>query len=519
MVGERDIVAISIPFVSGVAFAALVPWDGSLYAAAGVACGAVAALLALLSRRRAKYERLPGPTGARRPGKFAKIFCGHWPERISGLGRNFQPGRGWSDLAVAIALYFILGAWCWLTASLRCGGGVPPEAPHFDFPLGERALEGLQSLIDRCFGYGGAGGGGLPGAEGGCKLPGAGAAAMEHSRSLGSRAAGGGDAAALLKALLTGQRKGLAPEAVAAFRTSGAAHILALSGLHLGVIYGILTRGLALLGRSRPAMLLRSLLAVAACGFYCLMCGAGPSLVRAFLFICINEFARHSPGRRREPLRVLCAALMIQLVACPGVIASVGFQLSYLSMAGIFILFPRLDAWYPALSGLLKGHGSSPSPEPSNLSKGHGSGSGPVLSGLWRSHENGSNAEFSTADPDDQDSCQTEKACISKPGWRSAGAEKASRFDLMRKVWSSAALSISCQFLTAPVVWMHFHTFPKYFLITNLLALPLTEALIISAVLTLLLSAFGLQPTVLIRLVDFLSRVLLSTLHIISSLD
>lgn len=470
MVGERDIVAISIPFVSGVAFAALVPWDESLYAAAGVACSAAAALLALLRRRNAKFRRLLGPTEARWSGKFSW----HWPGR---------------DVVLAAALYFCLGAWCWLTASLRCGGGIPPEAPRFDFPLGERALEGLQALIDRCFGDGSTGVSGLSGsgAAGGDGLPGSWAAG--GGGFSGTGAMGSDDAAALLKALLTGQRKGLARETVAAFRSSGAAHILALSGLHLGVVYGILTRGLALLGRSRPAMLLRSLIAVAACGFYCLMCGAGPSLVRAFLFICINEFARHSPGRRREPLRVLCAALMVQLVVCPGVIASVGFQLSYLSMAGIFILFPRLDAWYPALSGLLRGHNSGSRPEPSSVNL------------------------------DGPDKHKAKKAFISAPDLISGNPEKARKFDPMRRIWSSITLSTSCQIPTAPVVWIHFHTFPKYFLLTNLLALPLTEALIISAVLALLLSALGLEPILLIRLVDFLSRTLLSTLHIISGLQ
>ena len=425
MVGERDIVAVSIPFVSGVAFAAVVPWDGSLHTAAGVTCGAVAALLVLLRRH-----------GGRR--------------------RN---GWRWRDVAVAAALYFCLGAWCWLTASLRCGGGVPPEGISGGLmellaqlagrvfgtvserpPLTERALTWLQGLID------------------GCELR-------------------GEESAALLKALLTGQRKGLAAATVGAFRSSGAAHILALSGLHLGVVYGVLTRILAVLGRSRPAMLIRSLTAVAACGFYCMMCGAGPSLVRAFLFICINEFARHSPGRHRDPIRVLCAALMIQLVVSPGVIASLGFQLSYLSIAGLFIIFPRLDTWYPT----------------------------------WLFDDSRPDGDFSRRD---DDYCRPQESESRK---RLSGSILG-KIDIMRRIWSSVALSISCQLFTAPVVWFHFHTFPKYFLITNLIALPLTEVLIVSAVLTLCLSAFGVDVHILTSIVDFLSDALISALHIISEL-
>jgi competence protein ComEC len=56
------------------------------------------------------------------------------------------------------------------------------------------------------------------------------------------------DTGALLKALLTGNRSSLSPAVIEAFRTSGASHILALSGLHLGIIYAIFSKGLAVLG-------------------------------------------------------------------------------------------------------------------------------------------------------------------------------------------------------------------------------------------------------------------------------
>ena len=520
MVGERDIVAVSIPFVSGVAFAAVVPWDGSLHTAAGVTCGAVAALLVLLRRhggrrrncrrmildngpvdqngRRSNEDNGPVDQNGRRSNEDNGLVAQNGWRRSVDNGYEGQPGRNygslarlqfifrggqrdgqhiggqngwrpgwrWRDVAVAAALYFCLGAWCWLTASLRCGGGVPPEGISGGLmellaqlagrvfgtaseraPLTERALTRLQGLIDGC---------GLRGEE----------------------------SAALLKALLTGQRNGLARATVGAFRSSGAAHILALSGLHLGVVYGVLTRLLAVLGRSRPAMLIRSLTAVAACGFYCMMCGAGPSLVRAFLFICINEFARHSPGRHRDPIRVLCAALMIQLVVSPGVIASLGFQLSYLSIAGLFIIFPRLDAWYPTWLF----DGSRP-----DCDCGRVDGDGSM--------------------PDDDCSMAQESESRKRLSGSILG-----KIDIMRRIWSSVALSISCQLFTAPVVWFHFHTFPKYFLITNLIALPLTEVLIVTAVLTLCLSAFGADVHILTSIVDFLSGALISALQTISEL-
>ena len=138
----------------------------------------------------------------------------------------------------------------------------------------------------------------------------------------------------LVKALLTGDRSGLDKATVKIFRTSGASHILALSGLHLGILYLILARLTAPLGNSPRAKRMRFLLTIGAAGFYTLMTGASPSIVRAFLYITIGETARLI-GRERNPANILLTALTIQLVLKPEVITTLGFQLSYLAMAGI----------------------------------------------------------------------------------------------------------------------------------------------------------------------------------------
>ena len=247
--------------------------------------------------------------------------------------------------------------------------------------------------------------------------------------------------APLLQALLTGDRSGLAPQTIAAFRGSGASHILALSGLHMGMLYIIFDSLTKPLGRSRPAQIIRFVLVLGGAGFFTLMTGAGPSIVRAFLFIALNETLRLL-NRPRKATRVFCVALLIQLVLDPSVISSLGFQLSYLAMAGIFLLYPMLEKFYP----------------------------------------------------------------------------EGSYYNPLRWIWKAAAMSISCQVFTAPLVWFRFHTFPKWFLLTNLLAVPLTTLTVWSAVIVLTFAAAGICPQILLDVTDALCRLLTGVLEIIASM-
>ena len=251
---------------------------------------------------------------------------------------------------------------------------------------------------------------------------------------------------ALLRALLTGKRDQLDRETTAAFRKAGASHILALSGLHLGIIYLIISRLLFFLGKSRRAVAARSVIIVGICGAYTAATGAGPSIVRAFIFITLAEIARNCPGRRRKGVNIWCAALLLQLCIKPSVISSIGFQLSYLAMLGTFTLFPILRDWYP-----------------------------------------------------------------------SAGPAK-DRWHPMRRMWEAMALSISCQAFTGPLVWLRFHTFPKYFLLSNLISLPLAEVLIVGGLACYGLEALKISPHLLTRAVDWISELLCSSLETIASI-
>ncbi len=289
--------------------------------------------------------------------------------------------------------------------------------------------------------------------------------------------------APLVNALLTGDRSSLDSSVMNSFRDSGASHILALSGLHLGIIYGILLKVTSIFGKHPTVKVVRSLIIISLCGIYTLATGASPSLVRAFLFILVNETARLT-HRSNNPLRVYCAALFIQTAIDPQVISSTGFQLSYLAMAGIFLLYPALKKWYPqeeAAGDMLIENGAG-------LTESDG------LEGVMIDNV-----------------CRRARRCWTS--WMKTIVSAAPR-----KIWDAAALTISCQVFTGPLAWWKFGTFPKYFLLTNLLSLPLTSAVMLLSVSASVLFAIGICPDFLISLTDSSASLLLFIMKVISSM-
>lgn len=251
---------------------------------------------------------------------------------------------------------------------------------------------------------------------------------------------------AIAKALVTGERSDIPYDIIQAFRDSGASHILALSGLHLSIIYAVINRSLSIFSNYRKLWIPRSIIVILTCGFYTLATGAGPSIMRAFLFIFLAEIGILS-HRHRSTGQLLFSALIIQLTFEPLSIKSVGFQLSYAAMAGIAFILPRLNSLWP---------GSIYDDRP-----------------LTR--------------------------CV-------------------RKIWNACAMSISCQITTAPLAYIYFRTFPRHFLLTNLIALPLTGLIIPAILMTLILNSLGICPHFILLFTETLISALITVLDIIATM-
>ncbi|MBK9968011.1 MAG: DNA internalization-related competence protein ComEC/Rec2 [Holophagales bacterium] len=143
-------------------------------------------------------------------------------------------------------------------------------------------------------------------------------------------------AAALAKALLLGETAELAPETVSAFRDGGVAHILAISGVHVG----LLALGLTFVLRPlRPSVPLRDgLVLVATLAFGAFTGGRAPVL-RAVFMIALYLGARLL-GRPTSPAQVMALSALVLLAADPANLFDVGFLLSYAAVFGIAAVAP-----------------------------------------------------------------------------------------------------------------------------------------------------------------------------------
>lgn len=201
----------------------------------------------------------------------------------------------------------------------------------------------------------------------------------------------------LAVAMLLGDRSGLDREMREDFSRAGLAHILAISGLHVGIVFLFLSRMLSFLAVSPTGAKVRTLLVIALLITYALLTGGSPAVSRAVMMLSMMEMGKLI-FRGRNSLNLLAVSALLQLVIDPLLIFNIGFQLSYSAVTGILLLGPRIEK-------------------------------------------------------------QASKA-FPRLGRKNKGA---------------LAVCLAAQICTAPLVAYHFHQFPTYFLVSNLLLLPMVS--------------------------------------------
>ena len=151
----------------------------------------------------------------------------------------------------------------------------------------------------------------------------------------------GGKTGGLAAAMLVGDRTKLLPETVDQFRASGLAHVLAISGLHIAMVGGIVVALSAwAIGRQKQLYLIAPALTVWG---YAAMAGLSPSVTRAAIMFTVYMAARLF-GRQRSVLPPLALAATVMLAIDPEIISSVSFQLSFAAVLGIALFSARIAA-------------------------------------------------------------------------------------------------------------------------------------------------------------------------------
>ena len=130
-----------------------------------------------------------------------------------------------------------------------------------------------------------------------------------------------------------------------AFSTTGGAHILAVSGLHVGILYATLLFPFQSLGNSRKAKRLRQLIILPLMWAFAFITGLTPSVVRATSMLSFYGLAEII-GKKTYSLNIVGAAAFLMLIYNPLYLFEVGFQLSFSAVIAIISLNPLLQKNY-----------------------------------------------------------------------------------------------------------------------------------------------------------------------------
>lgn len=143
----------------------------------------------------------------------------------------------------------------------------------------------------------------------------------------------------IMLALLIGDTHGVYEDVELdnALSVTGVAHVVSVSGMHLGFLYSALS---ALLGRRRAFFV-----GVPVLVLFTFMAGCSSAIVRACVMLVLSMLGTVL-RRDYDPLAGLALALLLLLAENPVSVASVSLQLSFASMLGLILITPRLNRWF-----------------------------------------------------------------------------------------------------------------------------------------------------------------------------
>jgi len=222
--------------------------------------------------------------------------------------------------------------------------------------------------------------------------------------------------AGLAEALLIGYKDDLDKNLVQSYSNTGVVHIIAISGLHLALIYWLLNLLLKPLKTKGRMRWIKAILIIAGLWLFSMLSGGSASVCRSALMFTLIVMGENI-DRKTNIYNSLAASAFLLLCYNPYWLWDAGFQLSYIAVLSIIVFMKPVYNWFYIKNKLLD------------------------------------------------------------------------------QVWKMAAISIAAQMLTTPVSIYHFQQFPNYFLITNLVAVPLSSLVVLAELALCVLSFSTLLAT------------------------
>jgi len=219
----------------------------------------------------------------------------------------------------------------------------------------------------------------------------------------------GNDEAALAKALLIGYKIDLDKDLVQAYSNVGVVHLIAISGMHLALIYALLIWLISKIPYLKKSKIAGVAVILLCLWFFSLVTGASGSVLRSavmFTFIA----AGNAFNKKASIYNSLSASAFVLLCYDPFMLWDVGFQLSYLAVLGIVVAHKYIYNWFYF------------------------------------------------------------------------------RTKILREPWKLISISLAAQLFTLPVCIYYFHQFPLLFLLSNIIAIPLSTIILWACIAIVILS-------------------------------
>jgi competence protein ComEC len=275
---------------------------------------------------------------------------------------------------------------------------------------------------------------------------------------------------AIIAAMVLGDKHAISQETKDAYAVSGASHILALSGLHLSIIYAVL---LLLFGRGFKRRWLSQAVILLTIWGYVFLVGMGSSVVRSAVMLSIYSLCIVS-GRDKASINALSLAAVCLLVANPLCLWDIGFEMSFMAVLGILVFYKHLYR--------LVVHKSK--------------------------EEQRKSLEGSRTNITNQ--------ATELPRWKSRLHHYV--VGVIKTVWGMISVSVSAQITTAPLVAYYFGRFSCYFLLTNFIVIPCATLIIYLALTIFITTAIHPVNILLLSCIGYVSTWMNNAVKFIASL-